>query len=325
MGAFLAVLAEVFDLASVTGLSVESILSGEALTTAELLQSHINNLVVYGGLTEAEALSAVEVTPQAFAALTSLFPNFPQALGALAATEFTATGALTVGAAVSAALYPYYWDYRTPVADLNMALQIWYPDLDILFPGVMPFARFVNYIDPANWATDLYRAVGRYFWERVQAAGENFLQESMQEAGRALAVRTATSVSETLAQFFENARWAVAGLSNSLYHGLGSYYSQLGLSPIQQRQLARSLGQEQPYRYDLYDKPQVKGQVSANYVTKVDPPGGANQRTAPDWMLPLLLGLYGDLTPSWKDTLEEIEAQEDGSHTQKAKRRKTKA
>ncbi|ALN69892.1 VP3 [Betapolyomavirus secumuris] len=205
-----------------------------------------------------------------------------------------------------------------------MALQIWYPDLDILFPGALPFARFVNYIDPANWAADLYRAVGRYFWERVQAAGINFIEQQM-ETGRELAMRSVTSLSETLSQYFENARWAVSGLSTSLYHGLESYYSQLGLSPIQQRQLARNLGHPQPYRYDLYDAPQLKGQVSATYVTKVDPPGGANQRSAPDWMLPLLLGLYGDLTPSWKDTLEELEAEEDGSHSQKAKRRKTKA
>ncbi|AAA46555.2 capsid protein VP3 [Betapolyomavirus secumuris] len=198
-----------------------------------------------------------------------------------------------------------------------MALQIWYPDLDILFPGALPFARFVNYIDPANWAADLYRAVGRYFWERVQAAGINFIEQQM-ETGRELAMRSVTSLSETLSQYFENARWAVSGLFNFFVSWTRKLLFPVRPVSNSTETISKNLGHPQPYSIDLYDAPQLKGQVSATYVTKVDPPGGANQRSAPDWMLPLLLGLYGDLTPSWKDTLEELEAEEDGSHSQKA-------
>ncbi|BAJ53085.1 VP3 minor capsid protein [Betapolyomavirus mastomysis] len=190
-----------------------------------------------------------------------------------------------------------------------MALQLWFPDVDYNFPGLLPFVRFVNYIDPARWASDLYHAVGRYFWQSV----EREASRQIGDLSRDLALRTTQTVGETLARYFENARWAVTNLpSLNLYSGLETYYSKLSpLNPIRARQLARNLGEEEPYRYDRYDGAQ-SNQKSAEYVEKYDSPGGAHQRHTPDWMLPLILGLYGDISPSWGETIKEIEEEEDG-------------
>nr|BBG62142.1 minor capsid protein VP2 [Rhinolophus affinis polyomavirus 4] len=322
MGAFLAVLAEVFELSSVTGISVEAFLSGEAFSTAELLQSHITNLVLYGGLTEAEALAATEVSAEAFSALTSLEATFPQAFTALATTELATTGTLTVGAAIAAALYPYYYDLAVPVANLDrtMALQIYTPDWDVDFPGIRPLARFLNYIDPYTWASDLYHSIGRHFWERVQRYGQNVIQQQLEQRGRALAVTSVQSLSELIAQYFENARWAITSGPQTFYNSLSTYYSQLpGVNPAQARDLYRRLGENIPGRFGI-TADAVADQQSAEYVHREGPPGGAEQRTTPDWMLPLILGLYGELTPSWSHTLKELEEEEDGP--QKKKRRR---
>ncbi|BAQ55550.1 VP2 minor capsid protein [Bat polyomavirus 6a] len=314
MGALLAVLAEVFDLAATTGLSVDSFLTGEAFTTAEVLQSHIANLVTYGGLSEAEALAAAEVSQEAYSALTSLTSNFPRAFAALAGTEALAVGSLVIGSATAAALAPYTFDYSTPIANLNvdMALQVWQPNWDdIFFPGVVPFARIVNYIDPANWAAYLYQAVGRYFWETAQRTGQHLIEHEVREVAREVGQRTVQSVSETLARYFENARWAVSHLSSNVYSGLQNYYTELGpLRPHQVRAVNRRLGRELPTRYNL-ETPRPQDKASAQYVTKSDAPGGAHQRVTPDWMLPLILGLYGDITPSWEATLEDLEEEEE--------------
>ncbi|QKY77209.1 minor capsid protein VP2 [Rhinolophus hipposideros polyomavirus 1] len=321
MGAFLAVLAEVFELSTVTGLSIETILSGEAFTTAGLLESHIANLIAVGGLTEAEALAAVEVSAEAYAALTSLSETFPQAFAALAATEFATTGTLTVGAAIAAALYPYYYDYSVPISNLNrsMALQQWIPDFDIDFPGVRPLVRFLNYIDPYTWATDLYHSIGRYFWETAQRIGQNVIEEEIGQMTRDLAVRTVYSLSEMIALYFENARWAVSLLPRSIYNSLETYYAELpGINPIQARQLYRRMGEVPLARGPISGGP-LPQQFSAQYVERYPPPGGAQQRAAADWMLPLILGLYGDISPSWRRTLEDLE-EEDGPKKKKPRR-----
>ncbi|BAX01891.1 VP3 protein [Rousettus aegyptiacus polyomavirus 1] len=196
-------------------------------------------------------------------------------------------------------------------------MQVWQPDLnweDVYFPGVLPFARFVNYIDPANWASNLYHAIGRYFWETAQRAGTRLIEQEVRHVSTDLAQRTVTSIAETLARYFENARWAVSEVTSGTYGALQQYYSELPpLRPPQIRALHKRLGEDAPSRYSF----DSNGNGSAQYVDKVDAPGGARQRHTPDWMLPLILGLYGDIYPSWEATLEELEAEEDGPKKKK--------
>ncbi|BAX01885.1 VP3 protein [Rhinolophus hildebrandtii polyomavirus 1] len=204
-----------------------------------------------------------------------------------------------------------------------MALQQWIPDYDVDFPGVRPLVRFLNYIDPYTWAADLYHSIGRYFWETAQRIGQNVIEEEITQISRDLAVRTVTSLSELIAVYFENARWAVSLLPRSIYNSLETYYAELpGINPAQARQLYRRIGE-----VPLGQRPvpvlhggAVPQQFSAQYVERYPPPGGAEQRTAADWMLPLILGLYGDISPSWRRTLEDLEEEEDGPQKKKPRR-----
>nr|BAQ55554.1 VP2 minor capsid protein [Bat polyomavirus 6d] len=310
MGALLAVLAEVIDLSAVTGISVEGILAGEAFATAEVLAAQIENITLLEGLTAAEAVAELGYAVDVFNALASVTENFPEVFTLLAAGEVAANSSLVLSAAVAAATYPYSYTNEVPIANLNnMALQVWQPEIDILFPGISSLARFLNYIDPTNWAGDLFRAVGRYFWETAQRSGRNLLEQEIRAVGQ----RAAGGFSETLARYFENARWAIRHYPADLYGRLQQYYTDLPpLNPAQLRELSRRVGgPDQPYK--LYDS-HVK---SAEFVTKSPPPGGAHQRTTPDWLLPLILGLYGDISPSWADTLEELEEEEDGPKKKK--------
>ncbi|BAA03037.1 VP2 [Epsilonpolyomavirus bovis] len=311
MGALLTILAEVFELATATGLSAEAILTGEAFTTAELLQAHIANLVEVGELSVAEALAATEVTSEAFEALQSISSVLPTAFIGVAATEGAILGSLITLTATSSALYPSTWKHSTPSANLNqeMALVPYIGDLDIFFPGAETISRFVYSIDPFRWASYLYNIVGRAVWEHL------FRETRRQIAYHTtdIAGRTAQSIHHTIANFLENVRWTVSHLGTNLYSGLHNYYRQLPpLNPPQSRELARRLGVPQPDR-QIFEKGEegMKHPVSAEYVEKYGAPGGAEQRVAPDWLLPLLLGLYGDLTPAWEAEVEEEENEQD--------------
>ncbi|AGA82600.1 minor structural protein VP3 [Betapolyomavirus ptedavyi] len=183
-----------------------------------------------------------------------------------------------------------------------MALVPYMPDPDIFFPGVSTFARYANYLDPFHWAPDLYHQVSRWIWESLMHEG----RRQIGYAGQELVRYTSTTVQDTLARFFENARWAVSHFSTNIYTSLHDYYRELPkLKPEQARQLSRLLKEKIPDKVNLEGIDQHH--TSAEFIDKVGAPGGANQRHTPDWMLPLILGLYGDLTPTWKKVVEEEE------------------
>ncbi|BAQ55570.1 VP2 minor capsid protein [Bat polyomavirus 6c] len=312
MGALLAVIAEVAEVSAVSGLSVDALLSGEALASAELIAGQVEAISALEGLSAVEAAATLGFSAENYNAIAAL-ASLPNALSGIVGADLVFNGTSVVAAAISTAVSPYTYDYSVPITNLNvnMALQVWQPDLDDLnFPGVMPFVRFLNYIDPMHWAGGLFRALGRYFWQNAQRQGQQMLEGEFRE----LAQRTATSISETLALYFENARWAVRAVPTELYGRLQQYYAELPpLNPPQLREVSRRTA-NQPFQ--LYDKI-LSNVESAHYVTKVDPPGGANQRQTPDWLLPLILGLYGDISPSWETTLEELEEEEDGPKKKK--------
>ncbi|QPB44179.1 VP3 [Bear-associated polyomavirus 1] len=196
-----------------------------------------------------------------------------------------------------------------------MALQVWMPDLDYLFPGVSTFARYAQYLDPMHWGPELINHVSRLFWQALLREG----RRQIGHASRDLAQTVGGSVQESVARFFENTRWAISHVTGNWYGTLESYYRELSpLSPPQVRQLNRRL---QP-NLDIVEVEEKKHYPSASFVEKYSAPGGAGQRHAPDWLLPLLLGLYGDLTPTWKAEIEELEKTEDEEDLPKKKRLK---
>ncbi|CAX87746.1 VP3 structural protein [Bornean orang-utan polyomavirus] len=189
-----------------------------------------------------------------------------------------------------------------------MALQVWRPwdYYDILFPGVNTFAHYLNILD--DWASSLIHTVSRYVWDAI-------LHESRHQIGHAsreLVARGSGHFQDLMARLIENSRWVLTTGPSNVYSHLESYYRQLpGISPPQARDLYRRLQEKIPDRHQLA----VATDESAEVIETYPAPGGAHQRVCPDWMLPLVLGLYGDITPTFGEYLRK----EDGP--QKKRRR----
>ncbi|ASU50440.1 viral protein 3 [Sorex minutus polyomavirus 1] len=174
-----------------------------------------------------------------------------------------------------------------------MALQIWRPDLwELILPGFRHFEWGFDVL--GDWGHSLVSAVGRYVWEmlltesrrRLGMLGGNLIGEGRRQAA------------EQVAQLLEGARWVVT----SPYTGLQNYYRSLPpMNVIQMRQQARLRGQ----KLIDYNRVEEIDPESGEVIQKYGPPGGADQPVTPDWMLLMILGLYGDITPLWGHVLEQ--------------------
>ncbi|AGV77093.1 minor capsid VP3 protein [African elephant polyomavirus 1] len=168
-----------------------------------------------------------------------------------------------------------------------MALQLWFPPVDYLFPGVTQFSRFLRYIDPTQWGPELFHHLTQAFFSTFRDA----TRRQLTDASRNIAERTAKTLVETLVDLLTNATWAIAHLPSDVYTFLDNYYEELPpLNPAQFSGIRKRLGKVNPYeQQDVF-----ANTVSAEFVTKVTAPGGAMQKHAPDWVLPLLLGLFDE-------------------------------
>ncbi|ARH52631.1 VP3 [Raccoon-associated polyomavirus 2] len=198
-----------------------------------------------------------------------------------------------------------------------MALAPWIPhDLyDIYFPGVSTFSYVVNVI--TDWGISLFHTIARNVWDELVREG----REQIEQVTRDVALRGVQTFADTMARLIERARWTIT--NSPIHHAywyLEDYYKRLPqINPPQARQLFRRIGQRPPDRSNLEELEKESREESGQIVEKYEPPGGAFQRVTPDWMLPLILGLYGDITPTWSTYIEQIEAEEDGP---KKKRRR---
>ncbi|BAQ55566.1 VP2 minor capsid protein [Bat polyomavirus 5a] len=292
------------DLSAATGFSVEAIISGEA---AAAIETEASWLLAQGLVaTSAEALEVTGITAESVSMLFAV-PSALRDLVGLGVTFQTVTG---VSALVAAGIR--FEQQQVSIVNHNsMALSLWRPAdyYDILFPGVNSFVQAINVVE--HWSSSLFNYLGRYIWESL--AREARLQ--IGQATSSLALRAHHSFHDALARVAENTRWVLTTGPANVYSALSDYYAQLPpLNPPQVRQLERRL--ERRRRAITSDEaPHNSGEV----VQKYDAPGGAHQRTTPDWMLPLILGLYGDITPAWGAEIQKIEDKEDGP---KKKRRK---
>ncbi|QFU78317.1 VP3 [Mastomys natalensis polyomavirus 3] len=203
-----------------------------------------------------------------------------------------------------------------------MALVPWQdPNLyDILFPGVNTVAHGLNVV--ADWGHSLMGSIGRYVWDLVYSTTRPGI-----EGPGGLSLRQTHNLLDGVSRMLENSRWVITNIQSvaeyvrgarqyvdqvgQAYRGLEDYYRNLGLNPPQRRALFRKIhptlesSTAVPQRQGTAVPEGVVQDQSGEVIEMYRPPGGAHQRVTPDWMLPLILGLYGDITPTWATYIKE--------------------
>lgn len=305
MGAVLGILTAIGELTALTGFTAEAILTGEA---AAALTAQVSALIALEGLTEVQALTALGLTAESLVLTTSIAEAFQAGTTTLASLL---TGGLSIGAAALGA--------EALGGPNNMALQVWQPEVWV-FPEARWFYDAYHYFDPYGWLPSLIEQISQQFWQRLQQTGARQIAHE----STAIALRTTNRLWYTIAEAINNAVWYV----RSGYYALQDYYSVLPtrMGP------PRLVEYLQQHRYSdwLVDPPEFTAQGSSveeeqgpfsnwrdtlkklkkwtefsqekqsgQRVDRVQPPGGANQVSTPDWLLPLILGLFGDLTPTF--------------------------
>ncbi|AFU25610.1 VP2 [Alphapolyomavirus apaniscus] len=312
MGGVLSLFFDIAELASAlsteTGISVGAILAGEA---AADIEASVMGLMTIEGLGAADALAAMGLTMENFSMMYALPGMLSEAvgIGTLFQTISGASSLVAVGIKYS----------REEVSIVNknisdMALQLWRPQdyYDILFPGVNHFAHYLNVIE--GWASSLVHTVSRAIWDSIMRDARH----QIGYASRELVVRGTTSFQDVMAKVIETSRWVLTSGPSHIYSSLSEYYRQLpGLNPAQIRDVYRRLGEPVPSRYQLEVEAREE---SAEVIETYSAPGGAHQRVCPDWMLPLILGLYGDVTPTFATYIHQVEKEDDKGRPSKRRR-----
>ncbi|ABB04265.1 putative VP3 [Gammapolyomavirus corvi] len=205
-----------------------------------------------------------------------------------------------------------------------MALQVWTPNIDYLFPGVNSFVDALYHVNPLDWGPSLFRDLGQQIWDFIIQTGRRHLGD----ATRAAVEQSASTLFDLLARATESATWYVVETPVSTYRFLEDYYRQAPiLRPDARRGLAIGMRDDilepipVPQRLEKVAEFPKLEEPSGQKVAPTLAPGGAHQRSCPDWMLPLILGLYGTVFPGWKAEVQLLENQEHGP--QKTPRRRT--
>ncbi|AAB59904.1 VP2 (capsid protein) [Murine polyomavirus strain A2] len=309
MGAALTILVDLIEglaeVSTLTGLSAEAILSGEALAA---LDGEITALTLEGVMSSETALATMGISEEVYGFVSTVPVFVSRTAGAIWLMQ-TVQGASTI----SLGIQRYLHNEEVPTVNRNMALIPWRDPalLDIYFPGVNQFAHALNVVH--DWGHGLLHSVGRYVWQMVVQETQHRLEGAVRE----LTVRQTHTFLDGLARLLENTRWVVsnapqsaidainrgASSASSGYSSLSDYYRQLGLNPPQRRALFNriegSMGNGGPTpAAHIQDE---SGEVIKFYQAQVV----SHQRVTPDWMLPLILGLYGDITPTWATVIEE--------------------
>lgn len=335
MGAAISVIIDLIatatELSTATGFTVEAVLSGEALAAIE---AQVSTIATMEGLAAESALASMGITPEMYAMLSTVPPTVE---GVVFGAAGTAHILQTVAGSASLTLgvISGFRDQQVSIVNRNMALIPWRPEeyWDVLFPGVNTIARGLDVAH--GWAHSLFQSVSREIWrtlfEETRAA--------LDYAVRDVTVRQTHRLMDGVARMLENTRWVVTNaieqggqiVSNAVqntgqlvltapgeaYRGLRNYYAELpGVNPAQRQQMLRTIERQNAQQalrtevgrdvQSVTPSPKSSGFTeSGNVIQRYMPPGGAMQRTCPDWMLPLILGLYGDINPTWHSVIEE--------------------
>lgn len=282
------------DLSTYTGFAVEAIVSGEA---AAAVEAEVAALLTFdASIQPLEALASLGYTAEQFSYLSAIpaFVNDAIGLGIIVQTVSGAGQLIQAGVALARS--------EVPVVNRHLKMTdvvVWRPEdyYDILFPGVQTFTYGLDAVQ--NWGRSLFQSVGRYIWSLV-------LQETRRQIAhesQALARYAQDSLTHTVAAILENARWVLTSGPVSAYQNLEAYYRALPpLNPPRRRQLLARLERTLD-EVGFSPHHEESGEIIEYHFQ----PGGTGHRTTPDWMLPLILGLYGDITPVWGQYIEEFE------------------
>ncbi|AKT44370.1 VP3 [Erythrura gouldiae polyomavirus 1] len=208
-----------------------------------------------------------------------------------------------------------------------MAVAVWRPEVDFLFPGASELVDALYYINPLEWGPTIFQNIGRYIWDYVIQTG----RRQLGEATRAIVQTTSSNLYDLAARAAERATWYITEGPIRSYRFLEDYYMELPiLRPDARRGRALAIGsdaeeEELPEGLRKLHPKQTHEPTGATVAPSVAP-GGANQRHCPDWMLPLILGLYGVVYPGWKAEVELLEKEESqhGSKTGPYRRSRSK-
>nr|AEC12228.1 putative VP2 [Goose hemorrhagic polyomavirus]QHD56331.1 putative VP2 [Gammapolyomavirus anseris]AEC12240.1 putative VP2 [Goose hemorrhagic polyomavirus]AYO46721.1 putative protein 2 [Goose hemorrhagic polyomavirus]AYO46722.1 putative protein 2 [Goose hemorrhagic polyomavirus] len=304
MGAIVSLFAAIGEAAAATGFTIEAVLAGEA---AAAIEAELSAVIALEGLSEAEALASLGISAET----ASLFASAPAALEQAVAISIAGQAASGVTGLASAG---YLLSKEKNHHHHGMAIVEWRPYVDYLFPGFETFVNQFYWINPLEWGPTLFQRVGQAFWDLLITEGRRRLGE----ASSAAAQTSAQYVYDLIARTAERARWTVVEGPGEAYRGLIEYYGEL--PPWKPHSLHRGLPWEQKTT-ETGGNGQPRQQPDSGETVYQQPvPGGANQRAAPDWMLPLILGLYGTVYPGWKAEVALLE-KEDGSQGKKTKKR----
>lgn len=235
MGAFLSLLINVgalaAELSAETALSVESILTGEALAA---LEAEVASLMTIEGISGLEALAQLGFTAEQFSnfSLVSSLVNQALTYGIILQTVSGASSLISAG-------------IRLGMSERSVVNQRGSFDMG---PGKEILENFARgfVIDPLNWSGSLLHSIGKALWKSAEGP------------------RRDLKLQTNFARLLEEGKWR------------------------EQTQLSQTQG---------YD--------SGNEIASYGAPGGAHQRVCPDWMLPLILGLSGDIRPTWRSDLDK--------------------
>nr|QKX49054.1 VP2 [Polyomavirus sp.] len=293
MGAVLAVLGGLGELLA-TGFTAEAIFAGEA---AAIVESQVAAITALEGLTEAEALAALGLTADSAVLLNSA----PLALDQALSLAFTTQAVAGFGGLTAASVRYFQEQQQKNHHHRNMALEVWQPPaIDMFFPGANEIANGIYSLNPLEWGPTLFNRIAQSLWDSIIDTGRRQIGMATQAATQ----QAASTLYDLAARAAENARWYVLETPTRTYQALKEYYSQVSvLPPSARRGRALFLADEDEQIFRPTPEPEVSGES----IYREEAPGGAQQRTCPDWMLPLILGLYGTVYPGWRAEVNLLE------------------
>ena len=340
MGALVSIFAAVAEVAAATGFTAEALLTGEAAVSltsqiASLVAQGFTYSEALAGVgVSAEALAYTTALAEAAEVGGSVWTTLATSAYSLGASGAAGLAAGIQGGIATAAAGLVPTTSAGSSKQTSMALQRYNPEL-WLFPEAQWIYNAYHYFDPNSWLPSLIEQISDRFWSSLLQAG----QRQLTSEASAIALRTSNRLWYSLVESISNAVWFVRNSYYALDHYYRVIPPRFGnvrlrtflegrredrfvnpptfvaerteqgrvperVAPAREGEGGESHSWFQGEFSDYLEKFRKlftrEQQESGERVIKIAPPGGAEQMTTPDWLVPLVLGLLGDLTPTFE-------------------------